>query len=78
MASLNTNADSWSDQYQRYNNFSEEQIFPYLNDAGHFYRGGKLLPIYEAHIARMRELVKHADDMTREAHALRAELRRER
>jgi len=78
LAALNTNADSWSDRYQRYNKFSEEEIFPYLNDGGHFYRNGKLLPIYAAHIARMRELVKHADDMTREAHALRAELRRGR
>ena len=78
LAALNSNADSWSDQYQRYNRFTEEEVLPYLNDSNHFYRDGKLLPIYAAHIDRMRELVNHADEMTREAHALREELRKER
>ena len=78
LAALNSNADSWSDQYQRYNRFTEEEVLPYLNDSNHFYRDGKLLPIYAAHIDRMRELVNHADEMTREAHALREELRKKR
>src|SRR4051794_8527983 len=78
LAALYSSADSWSDRYQRYNQFSEAEVLPYVNDADHFYRNGKLLPIFAGHIDRMIELVNHADRMTREARVLRGELRKER
>ena len=75
LAALYSSADSWSDQYQSYNRFSEEQVFPYTSETERFYRKGRLAPLFAAHVDRMRELIEHADLMTRKAHELRGVLR---
>jgi len=78
LARLYSSADSWSEQYQRYNRFSEEQILPYTSETDRFYRNGKLAPIFAAHVERMRELIEHGDQMTSQAHDLRRDLRKAR
>jgi hypothetical protein len=74
-----SNADSFGDRYQRYNQFTEGQILPYESSPAHFYDGdGKLRMPYTQHVQRLRELLNLNDEMTNEAVTLRAELDEER
>lgn len=64
--------DGWGDRYQRYNTFTEQQILPYVETPARFYgRDGELLPLYVAHIERLRELQAVNKEMVREASQLR-------
>ena len=68
--------DGLGDRYQRYNAFTEAQILPYRTDPARFYApDGRLSPLYAAHVERLRELLSVSDEMTKEAAALRRNLR---
>ena len=74
-----SNADSFGDRYQRYNQFTEHEVLPYEGTPAHFYdRNGKLAPAYSQHVQRLRELLALNDDMTNQAVTIRAELDAER
>lgn len=69
--------DGLGDRYQRYNAFTETHLLPYLAQPQRYYGpDGKLLPLYAAHLDRLRELLKVNDEMTQEAAAIRRELKR--
>jgi hypothetical protein len=71
-------ADSFGDRYQRYNQFTEQQVLPYMNDTARFYdSGGKLARPFASHVQRLRELLALNDQMTAEAIKMRRELRSE-
>lgn len=70
--------EGWGDRYQRYNQFSEQQVLPYLATPSRFYGpDGMLSPAYASHVDRLRELLKVNDHMGREATEMRKALRRE-
>jgi hypothetical protein len=70
-----SNADSFGDRYQRYNQFTESEILPYLSQPEHFYGpNGKLLTPYAQHVLRLRELLALNDEMTDEAASMRRQL----
>lgn len=71
--------EGWGDRYQRYNQFSEQQVLPNLSTPSHFYGpDGKLSPAYAAHVDRLRELLLVNDRMGREATEMRGALRAEK
>jgi hypothetical protein len=71
-------ADSFGDRYQRYNQFTEQQVLPYMNDTARFYdSSGKLARPFASHVQRLRELLALNDQMTTEAIKMRRELRSE-
>ena len=70
-----SSADAFGDQYQRYNQFTEQNILPYLASPGRFYRpDGKLRPEYASHVDRLRELLATNDQITARAAELRRQL----
>lgn len=67
--------EGWGDRYQRYNQFSEQRVLPYLSTPSRFYGpDGKLAPQYEGHVEQLRELLKVNDQMGREATEMRRAL----
>ena len=72
-------ADSFGDRYARYNQFTEQQVLPYLADPGHFYGpDGKLLRPYRSHMQRLREILALNDEMTNDAASMRRDLDKEK
>ena len=72
-------ADSFGDRYARYNQFTEQQILPYLARPGHFYGpDGKLLRPYQSHMERLREILALNDEMTNDAASMRSDLDKEK
>jgi hypothetical protein len=72
-------ADSFGDRYARYNQFTEQQLLPYLNRPQHFYGpDGKLTEAYRSHVQRLRELLALNDEMTTDAQSLERDLGKER
>lgn len=70
-----SNADSFGDRYQRYNEFTEQEILPYEAHPDHFYGSdGKLLTPYAQHVQRLREILALNDEMTDDALSMRREL----
>ena len=69
-------ADSFGGRYERYNQFTEERVLPYLDDTARFYGpDGRLATSYSSHVDRLREILAHNDEMTKEAAAIRETLR---
>ncbi len=69
-------ADSWGDKYQRYNVLTEQQILPHEGNSAHFYGpGGKLKPMFAAHIGRLRDLLLLNDQMGQAAAGIRRDLK---
>lgn len=69
-------ADSFGDRYERYNQFTEQQILPFQDDPAHFYGpGGALKRPYAQHVDRLREILALNDEMTAEAASIRRDLR---
>lgn len=70
-----SNADSFGDRYQRYNQFTEKELLPYEDRPKHFYGpDGRLLMPYAQHVQRLREILALNDKMTDEAVSIRREL----
>jgi hypothetical protein len=73
-----SNADSFGDRYQRYNEFTEQEILPYESHPEHFYDpDGKLSMPYVQHIGRLREILALNDEMTDDAKSMQQELNAE-
>ena len=71
--------EGWGDRYQRYNQFSEQRMLPYMSTPSRFYGpDGKLAPAYAGHIEQLRELLKVNDQMGRGASQLRLALEAEK
>ena len=69
-------ADSFGDKYQRYNLLTEQQVLPYQDRPAHFYGAdGKLKPMFAAHVARLRDLLRLNDQMTEAAANIRRDMK---
>ncbi len=69
-------ADSFGEKYERYNQFTEQQILPYQADGARFYGAdGRLGPTYAAHVDRLRELHELNDELREGATSIRADLK---
>ena len=76
LAILFDQADSYGDKYQRYNQFTEQQVLPYQASPARFYGpDGKLASIYALHVERLRELHAMNRDLRDGAKAIRADLK---
>jgi len=70
-----SNADSFGDRYQRYNQFTEKEVFPYEDRPKHFYGpDGRLRVAYAQYVQRLREILALNDQMTDEAVSIRKDL----
>ena len=68
-------ADSFGDRYARYNQFTEQQVLPFLAHPEHFYGPDRrLLRSYRSHMQRLREMLALNDEMTNDAASMRREL----
>lgn len=77
LARFYNRADSIGDRYQRYNNFSEERVLPYVAEKDVFYnRNGKPKPEFTAYVDRLRDLHKEERAIVVEAINLRDALSR--
>lgn len=77
MAILYTRLDSFGEKYIRYNDFTEQHVFPLGPDqAGIYDRSGKLKPEYAAYVDRLRDLDEMAKELDVKAAALKARLNR--
>lgn len=77
LARFYSRADSVGDRYQRYNNFSEERVLPYVADRDIFYdRSGSLKPEFAAYVDRLRDLNREERAIVLEAASLRDALPR--
>lgn len=76
LALLFSRADSFGERYLRYNEVSERDVLPHLDDPAHFYVGGDLRPDIAAYVERLRDLAVAARAMSAEAARLQVELER--
>lgn len=77
LARFFSRADSFGERYLRYNEVSERQVLPFLDDADHFYEAdGTLAPEFEAYVDRLRDLAVAARAMNDQAAGLQNELQR--
>ena len=76
LALLFSRADSFGERYLRYNEVSERDVLPHLDDPAHFYVGGDLRPEFAAYVERLRDLAVAARAMSAEAARLQVELER--
>jgi len=77
LARFYSRADSVGDHYQRYNNFSEERVLPYVADRDAFYdRSESLKPEFAAYVDRLRDLNREERAIVLEAASLRDALPR--
>jgi hypothetical protein len=77
LARFYNRADSIGDRYQRYNNFSEERVLPYVGERQVFYdANGKLKPEFAAYLDRLRDLHREEQAIVVEASNLRDALPR--
>ena len=72
LARFYNRADSIGERYQRYNNFSEERVLPYVAERDTFYdSNGKLKPEFAAYVDRLRDLHREEQAIVVEASNLR-------
>jgi hypothetical protein len=77
LARFYNRADSFGERYLRYNEFTETQVLPYLNDTDRFYGpNGRLKPEYAAYVDRLRDLKREQHSQVVEAAELRDTLPR--
>lgn len=71
-----TRQESVGERYIRYNDFTEQRVYPLGRDASAFYDtgSGQLKPEFAAHVDRLRDLQKVDHNITLEAVELRDEL----
>jgi hypothetical protein len=74
-AKLYTRLDSFGEKYVRYNDFTEQRLFPLGPDqAGVYDRSGRLKPEFAAYIDRLRDLDKLARENDASAESLKRRL----
>jgi hypothetical protein len=76
LAILYTRLDSFGEKYIRYNDFTEQRVFPLGPDQPGVYdaRSGRLKPEYAAYVDRLRDLDAFAKELDSKAAALKARL----
>ena len=78
LATLYTRLDSFGEKYVRYNDFTEQHVFPLGPDQAGVYdpKSGRLKPEYAAYVDRLRDLDELAKELDVKAAALRVRLNR--
>ena len=78
LAILYTRLDSFGEKYVRYNDFTEQHVFPLGPDQAGIYdpNTGRLKPEYAAYVDRLRDLDELAKELDVKAGALKVRLNR--
>ncbi len=78
LALFYTRQESFGERYIRYNNFTEQHVYPLGNRPAAFYAPStrRLKPEFAAHVDRLRDLEQFNVKMTQQAMKLRDELAR--
>ena len=76
LATLYTRLDSFGERYVRYNDFTEQRVFPVGPDQAGIYdaESGRLKPEFAAYIDRLRDLAQLSKELDKKAAALKAQL----
>ena len=78
LATLYTRLDSFGEKYIRYNDFTEQRVYPLGPDEAGIYdpKSGRLRPDFAAYVDRLRDLDEMAKELDAKAAALKTKLYR--
>ncbi|HKP34654.1 MAG TPA: hypothetical protein VJT70_07735 [Sphingomicrobium sp.] len=78
LATLYTRLDSFGERYVRYNDFTEQHVFPLGPEQAGIYdpESGRLKPEFAAYVDRLRDLAQLSKELDKKAAALKVQLDR--